>query len=93
VPLGRQHAHHLAGELLHPDGLADRIVLLPEQVVCDRPSQDTDLGGVIDVFLRERRPALDGPASDREVFRGDTSHLGGPILVPIHDGGPRIDIG
>ena len=91
MPFDRQHAHHLARHLLHTDALAEGISRT-KQVGDHRLPEHAHFPPGSHIVLREEGPAGHAPAADCPVRGGDPAHLGGPILVTVHDLDPQIHV-
>ena len=92
LPFDGHDAQDLARDLLHADGLADRIGRT-KQIGDHGLAEHTDLPGGRHVVVCEEGPPRQAPAPDGHIRWGDPAHLGRPILVTGHDLDAHIDIG
>ena len=80
----KKTSHDFAGKIVDANDLADG-VLGAKQLIANGAAHGADIGSAIDVVLGEDGTLIDEPAPDFEVFGGNTSIAGLPILIAVDD--------
>src|ERR1019366_4543533 len=85
VALDAEHAHDLHVHVLDPDGGADRVLELSEEVREHGPAQQTDRAGIVLVLVVELAPRHHRPVPDRQVARRDALDARRPVQAAVDD--------
>ena len=81
VAFAFEDTYHAQGDLIETDDTSDGVGTVREEVVYDRLSDDTDLGGYLDIGFGEHLAFFDRQLTYLQILCAYTTYRGGIVVV------------
>src|SRR6516225_9889879 len=90
-PFRNQRRNDFAGEIVDTDDFPHG-VFGAEELIANGAAHNADIGGTVDIVLREDRALIHEPPFDVKEFRRDAAIDGVPVLIGIDDLDGIVDV-